>query len=41
MDEKYTEFYKKYPDLFLETMFEVKLYPYQKILLRILLKNIK
>ena len=39
IDEKLKEFYKRYPDLFLEESLGIKLYPYQRILLRMIMKG--
>jgi len=39
IDEKLKDFYKLYPDLFLEEMLGMKLYSYQRIILRMILKN--
>ena len=37
--EEFKEFYKKYPDKFIETFYpDIKLYTYQKILLRFITK---
>ena len=40
MDQKeFNEYYKKYPDKFIETFYpDIKLFSYQKILLRIMAK---
>ena len=37
--EELKEFYKKYPDIFLEEFFGLKLFWYQKVLIRTLIKT--
>jgi len=39
IDEKFKDFYKHYPDLFLEEMLGINLYLYQRIILRMILKR--
>jgi len=39
IDEKLKDFYKLYPDLFLEEMLGIKLYLCQRILLRMIIKR--
>lgn len=34
MNEQWKEFFKRNPDLFIEQLYGIKLYPYQKALLR-------
>jgi hypothetical protein len=41
MDERTKDFYKKYPDCFLENFLGVKLFWYQKILIRALTRKEK
>lgn len=32
--DRFSDFYKKYPDLFVETYLNIRLFPYQKAILR-------
>lgn len=36
--DRFSDFYKKYPDLFLENYLKIQLFPYQKIILRNMVK---
>lgn len=39
MDERLKEFYKSYPDKFIEDFLDVQLFPYQKLLIRNIISN--
>lgn len=36
--DRFSDFYKKYPDLFLENYLNMQLFPYQKVILRNMIK---
>jgi hypothetical protein len=38
MDDRLKEFYKNYPDKFIEDILEMKLFVWQRILLRMIIK---
>jgi hypothetical protein len=41
MDEQTKEFYKQYPDMFLENVLDLKLHWYQKVFLRVMIRTKK
>lgn len=37
--DRFSDFYKKYPDLFLENYLNIQFFPYQKVILRNMVKT--